>query len=86
MVGKMDMPVNIPLRICFAIAFSDAAEGRAISLLQMVSMSFRKKNSPNAGAENGTKQRPILQINFNDTASSASLACCLQKKDVVVIQ
>jgi hypothetical protein len=26
MVGKMDMPVIIPLRTCFAIAFSNAAE------------------------------------------------------------
>jgi hypothetical protein len=61
-------------------------EVTAFSLLQMVSMRLRKENSSNAAAENGTKQRPIPQINSNNTVPSASLACCLQKKDVVVIQ
>lgn len=29
MVGKMDMPVIIPLRICFAVIFPDAAESNS---------------------------------------------------------
>jgi len=59
MVGKMDMPVNIPLRICFAIAFPDAAERERYFPPSDGINETSKKELPNAATVNGTKQRPI---------------------------
>lgn len=55
----MDMPVNIPLRICFAIAFPDAAERERYFPPSDGINETSKKELPNAATVNGTKQRPI---------------------------